>query len=78
MNRISCISKCAAHDIVAIGENFGMLKLFKFPHFSGPALRAIASHTYKLSQCMFTKDNQALITYSEYDRALIKWRIVKI
>jgi hypothetical protein len=49
MNRIASISKCAAHDIVVIGENFGMLKLFKFPHFSGPALRAIATHTYKLS-----------------------------
>jgi WD40 repeat protein len=75
INKLNTISKNPAYSIVAIGDMLGILRLFNFPHFNGPAIRTISAHCYNLSICMFTKDNQALITYSEEDRAMIRWRI---
>lgn len=75
INKLNTLSKNPAYSIVAIGDQLGVLRLFNFPHFNGPAIRSVSAHCYNLSMCMFTKDNQALITYSEDDRALIRWRV---
>ncbi|CAG9335031.1 unnamed protein product [Blepharisma stoltei] len=74
-NKINCIAKNPALSIVAIGDQFGMIRFFQLPYAAGPTLLASTIHTYRISILAFTKNNEYLISYSELDRTFIKWKI---
>lgn len=74
-NKLLSAAKNASPSLVAAGDQLGTLRLFHFPHQNGPPVLVKSPHASKTSQTIFCKDNSTLITYSESDRSLLKWRL---
>jgi WD40 repeat protein len=75
-NKIACITKSPGLSILGIGDEFGVVALYQLPYVPGTSLIMIPGHSYRVSIIMFTHDDRYLITYSEMDRCILKWRIV--
>lgn len=75
-NKIACITKSPGLSILGIGDEFGVIALYQLPYVPGSSLIMIPGHSYRVSIIMFTHDDRYLITYSELDRCILKWRIV--
>lgn len=76
-NKILCMARNSHHSIVAVGDMLGSLRIFQLPHSAGQPMLTMLPHSYRISQCCFTKDHSSLLTYSESDHSLIKWNIVR-
>lgn len=74
-NKIACITKSPGLSFLAIGDEYGVIALYQLPYVSGSNLIMMPGHSYRVSLIMFTHDDKYLITYSEMDRCILKWRI---
>ena len=76
-NKLLSASKNASPSLVAAGDQLGTLRHFHVPHQNGPPILVKSPHASKTSQVIFCKDNSTLISYSESDRSLLKWRLTQ-
>ena len=77
-NKISSITKNPALSILAIGDEYGVIALYQLPYVPGSSLLMISGHSCKINLMMFTNDDEYLITYSEHDRTILKWKLNSI
>ena len=74
-NKIACITKCPALAMLAIGDQFGVIALYQLPYVPGSSLIMVVGHSYQIDLILFTNNDEYLITYSELDRTILKWKL---
>jgi hypothetical protein len=64
--------------LLATGDDFGGVKLFRYPCLSKGALcEAGVGHSSHVTNVRFSRDNAALLSVGGNDRTLIQWRLVR-
>jgi WD40 repeat protein len=67
------------HKLLAVGDSFGALKLFRNPstEFFAPHKHYVCHSPGGVSKVAFTVKDQFLVSAGRYDRVLAQWRVVK-
>jgi microtubule-associated protein-like 6 len=72
---VLCSGRSFSGNVLATGDNFGNLKLFRYPCWSlGAASHEFRAHGGRLGDVAFTNEDSHLITCGEDDRSLMQWR----
>lgn len=74
-NKIACITKSPGLSTLAVGDEFGIISLYQLPYVPGSLLVQVPGHAYKTSLLMFTRNDEYLISYSQLDRTILKWKV---
>ena len=75
-NKITEIAKVIGLPVVAIGDDLGTIRLFSYPNKTGdPYYQCYSDHLYSVSNCLFSPNRKFLLSTSEYDRCIIKWKV---
>jgi WD40 repeat protein len=75
-NKITEIAKVIGLPVVAIGDDIGTIRLYSYPNKTGePYYQCYADHLYSVSNCLFSPNRKLLLSASEYDRCIFKWKV---
>ena len=75
-NKITEIAKVIGLPVVAIGDDLGTIRLFSYPNKTGdPYYQWYSDHLFSVSNCLFSPNRKFLLSTSEYDRCIIKWKV---
>jgi WD40 repeat protein len=75
-NKIASICKSPGLAAIAVGDEYGVLALYQLPYVPGSSVSMVPAHCYKANLVLFTYDDDYLVTYSEIDRTILKWKII--
>lgn len=69
---------CRNHgkDIVATGDDWGFVNLYKIPNDKGSKANSYRAHSSHVVRVKFSADDAYLYSIGGYDRCLMKWRVV--
>ena len=74
---IDAVSTSHSDQLLATGDDFGMVKLFKYPcPESETPFKQFGGHSAQVSGVKFSGDDSYLISVAEGDQAVIQWRVI--
>ena len=77
-NKITQIAKVVGMPVVAVGDELGTIRVFSYPNKDGDAYyQCYSDHLYSVSNLIFSPNRKFLISTSEYDRCIFKYKHIK-
>ena len=75
-NDATCVHKAHSHDVVAVGEEGGAIKVFKYPALAKRAATVKGfGYSNAVGNIRFLADDNRLITISRDSRTICQWRV---
>jgi len=75
-NKITQITKVLGKPIVVVGDEIGTIRLFNYPNVMGEGYyQCYSEHLFIITQAIFSPDREYLISTSEMDRCIFKWKV---
>ncbi|XP_064641894.1 echinoderm microtubule-associated protein-like 4 isoform X3 [Lineus longissimus] len=75
---INCVSRSTFRDLLGVGENRGVIKLYKYPSSVHKAeCTSIKAYTSHVTSVRFTFDDSFLISTGGTDDAIMQWSMVE-
>ncbi|CAK8677759.1 unnamed protein product [Clavelina lepadiformis] len=77
INDINTVDACFSKDVVATGDDFGLVKLFRFPCWKKACqFRKYTGHAAHVTNVRFSFDDRWLISTGGADHAVFQWLFV--
>jgi microtubule-associated protein-like 6 len=73
---INSTDRSHSRDVIATGDDFGHVKLFKFPAPVGAVPREYKGHSSHVTTVRFTAGDKYLISTGGLDAAVFQWKVV--
>ena len=72
---VTATARSFSGNVLAAGDNFGNLKLFRWPCWSlGAASHQFRAHGAAVGEVVFTNEDSHVISVGAGDRSLMQWR----
>nr|CAB3242507.1 echinoderm microtubule-associated protein-like 6 [Phallusia mammillata] len=77
INDVNAVDASFPNDGIATGDDFGLVKLFRFPSVKkGARFRKYVGHSAHVTNVRFSTDNRWLMSTGGADHALFQWSVV--
>jgi len=63
--------------VVATGDDFGLVKVFRFPNFEGSSFNSFIGHSSHVTNVRFMARDRYLISIGGNDKSVFQWRVRK-
>ncbi|EDO48487.1 predicted protein, partial [Nematostella vectensis] len=76
-NDVNALDACFQHNVMVTGDDFGLVKLFKFPSVrKGSKFRKYVGHSAHVTNVRFSNDFNRVISVGGGDHAVFQWRFL--
>eukprot|EP00455_Lapot_gusevi_P019716 TRINITY_DN2101_c0_g2_i10.p1 TRINITY_DN2101_c0_g2~~TRINITY_DN2101_c0_g2_i10.p1 ORF type:complete len:709 (-),score=303.98 TRINITY_DN2101_c0_g2_i10:148-2274(-) len=72
---VNCVDRSNAKDIIATGDDFGMVNLYRYPALKGHAFKPFQGHSSHVVGVKFSADDTWLFSVGGGDKTVIQWRV---
>ncbi|KAL5463172.1 hypothetical protein EMCRGX_G032049 [Ephydatia muelleri] len=77
LNDVNATDASFEHNTIATGDDFGLVKLFRFPSVKkGANFKKYVGHSAHVTNVRFSADKHHLITLGGGDHAIFQWRFI--
>ena len=77
LNDVNSVSARGDRDLLATGDDFGLVKLFRFPASKrGAKFRKYNGHSAHVTNVTWTNDGQFLLSIGGADHGLFQWKLI--
>lgn len=77
LNDVNSVSARGDRDLLATGDDFGLVKLFRFPASKrGAKFRKYNGHSAHVTNVSWTNDGQFLLSIGGADHGLFQWKLI--
>lgn len=71
---INSVDRTKDGTILATGDDFGMIKLFRFPNFKKSSYNKFNGHSSHVTNVRFTVHDDFLISIGGNDKSIFQWK----
>ena len=72
---VNSVDRAYKSDVIATGDDFGGVKLFRFPCLKGGSFQRFVGHSSHVTNVKFINDDSKLISVGGNDKSVFQWKI---
>ena len=71
---VNSVDRAHNSNIIATGDDFGLIKLFRYPNFKSSSNVQFIGHSSHVTNVRFSNDDRYLISVGGHDKSIFQWK----
>jgi WD40 repeat protein len=77
MTHVNTVDRNKALDLVAVGNDWGNVVLFRFPNCEGAKGKSFKGHSEHVTNVKWNSNDEYLFSAGGYDQTIMQWKVIK-